>query len=91
MSPVNVAPDKFDHGMMAETHIVHYIDSYFSIVSESSITTRFITEKTYKPIYNFHPFIIICSARFLELLRDKNFSLLLTIYCGKELSIGTFL
>lgn len=70
---LDVAPDKFDGGMMAETHIVHYIDSYFSIVSESSITTRFITEKTYKPIYNLHPFIIIGSARFLELLRNKGY------------------
>ena len=70
---LDVEPSKFDKGMMAETHSSHYSDSYFSIVSESSITVRFITEKTYKPIYNLHPFIIIGPARFLELLRDKGY------------------
>ena len=63
---LDIEPSNFDKGMMAKTYSSHYLDSYFSIVSESSITTRFITEKTYKPIYNLHPFIIIGSARFLE-------------------------
>lgn len=70
---LDIEPSNFDKGMMAKTYSSHYLDSYFSIVSESSMTIRFITEKTYKPIYNLHPFIIIGPARFLELLKDKGY------------------
>jgi hypothetical protein len=51
----------------------HYTESFFSIVSETTLTNRFITEKTYKPILNMHPFIFIGPAKILELLKSRGF------------------
>jgi len=51
----------------------HYTESFFSIVSETTPMNRFITEKTYKPILNLHPFIVIGPAKILELLRNRGF------------------
>ena len=48
-----------------------YNNTYFSIVSETTAEDNvlFITEKTYQPIYNFHPFIIAGGWGTLDYLR----------------------
>lgn len=50
--------------------IEHYQNTYFSIVSETSVTSRFISEKTFKPIFNGHPFIIIGAPKMLQAIRN---------------------
>ena len=49
-----------------------YMNTYFSLVTESHVDEDilFITEKTYKPIVNLHPFIIAGSQGTLKYLRD---------------------
>ena len=54
----------------------YYADSYFSLVSETTFYTkyfyqnsRFITEKTYKPIAMKHPFVLITIPGSLEVLK----------------------
>jgi len=51
----------------------HYRNSFFSLVSEMSITTRFYTEKIYKPLLNGHPFLVLAGRGFLEGLRDDGY------------------
>lgn len=69
----DLKPDEFNRSVVFENNKEHYSSSYFSVVSETSLTTRFITEKTYKPIANCHPFIIIGSANLLTLLRQHGY------------------
>lgn len=52
---------------------LHYSVTYFSIISETMILKRFITEKVYKPIYNLHPFIIMGSHGILDILKKQGF------------------
>jgi hypothetical protein len=51
----------------------HYDRTFFSIVSEMSMTTRFVTEKTYKPIFNQHPFILIAAPGMLSYLKGQGY------------------
>ena len=54
----------------------HYDTSFFSVVNESqfgSYTHTFITEKTWKAIFNFHPFVIVGSPNSLKYLKEKGF------------------
>lgn len=52
-----------------------YNDTYFSIVSETRVDTEyfFISEKTYKPLAFYHPFVILGQSGILQHLRDNGF------------------
>jgi len=56
-----------------KTVIDHYAKTHLSLVSEMSITTRFFTEKIYKPILNRHPFLVLGGQGFLEALQNKGY------------------
>jgi|DEB0MinimDraft_6_1074348.scaffolds.fasta_scaffold07422_2 hypothetical protein len=49
-----------------------YKQAYFSVVTETSVAndTTFISEKTFKPIINGHPFIIIGNPKTLDTLHN---------------------
>lgn len=59
-----------------------YNDTYFSVVSETNFYTsiqpfeggRFFSEKTFKPIFNKHPFVLISPPKSLELLRSLGYA-----------------
>lgn len=75
--------DHKDPDLIAGLHPLHldspikktWTDTYFSVVSETSVepTHAFITEKTVKPIYFFHPFIIWGNPYTLRYLREIGF------------------
>lgn len=53
-----------------------YTESYFSIVTESDFSDGSIerfTEKVFKPIVNFHPFIVFGNPGTLRLLKEEGF------------------
>ena len=52
-----------------------YDNTCFSVVSESIVSNRimFITEKTYKPIAFYHPFLILGPMGILKALKDQGF------------------
>ena len=52
-----------------------YDKTFFSLVSETHFVWRckFLSEKTFKAIYNHHPFILIGDCNSLELLRSYGF------------------
>ena len=61
-------------------NINHYLDTYFTICTESHCEDRgesgnalAFTEKTLKPIMNFHPFILVANAGSLEYLKRYGF------------------
>jgi hypothetical protein len=61
-------------------NIRHYLDSYFTICTESHCENReesgnalAFTEKAWKPITNFHPFIFVANAGSLEKLKAYGF------------------
>jgi len=61
-------------------NIRHYLDSYFTICTESHFENREesgnaigFTEKIWKPITNFHPFICVGNAGSLEKLKECGF------------------
>lgn len=59
-----------------------YNETYFSVVGETNFYTtidgfekgRFFSEKTFKPIFNKHPFILITVPKSLELLRTLGYA-----------------
>jgi len=56
-----------------------YKDSYASLVTETIVDTYnkgvlFLSEKTYQPIYNLHPFINVGGAGILKYLRDSGYA-----------------
>ena len=54
----------------------HYDTSFFSIVNESlfgTFDTCTITEKTWKAVFNFHPFVIVGCRGALRYVREKGF------------------
>jgi hypothetical protein len=58
----------------------HYLDTYFTICTESHCSHReesgnalAFTEKTLKPIMNFHPFILVANAGSLKQLKEYGF------------------
>lgn len=73
--PIYLDKTDLDFGMTKQNNIYkdHYNKSYFSIVTETSMSTRFLTEKIYKPIFNKHPFVLLGADRVLEYLRDLGF------------------
>jgi len=64
---------EFTYHNQNKTVIDHYAKTHLSLVSEMSITTRFFTEKIYKPILNRHPFLILGGQRFLEILQSDGY------------------
>jgi GTPase SAR1 family protein len=52
-----------------------FLDSYISIVTETSfyIDNDFISEKIWKPLYQFHPFIVVGRPHLLNYLREIGF------------------
>jgi len=52
-----------------------FLDSYISIVTETSfyIDNDFISEKIWKPLYKFHPFIVVGRPHLLKYLKDIGF------------------
>jgi|TARA_B100000315_G_scaffold260675_1_gene323917 hypothetical protein len=60
--------------------ISHYLNTYFTICTESHFESREkngnaigLTEKTWKPILNFHPFILVANAGSLKQLKEYGF------------------
>lgn len=59
----------------------YYSETYFSVVSETNFYTsikdfepgRFFSEKTFKPIFYKHPFILVGPTRSLDLLRELKY------------------
>lgn len=66
-------PDSFNTTTVNKNILNHYCSTYFSIVSETNVTHRFVTEKTYKPIANLHPFLVLSAPGTLQLLRQKGY------------------
>ena len=58
-----------------------YRDTYFSVVTETNCltertynrTSRILSEKTFKPMVNGHPFILVSVPHMLRLLRDNGY------------------
>ena len=52
-----------------------YTKTFFSVITESiySENSLFIDEKTYKPIHNYHPFIILGTPHCLKKLKEWGF------------------
>ena len=52
----------------------HYNDAYWNYVTETGITSHpFLSEKTFKPIANFQPFLIMGDKHSLKLLHDLGY------------------
>ena len=69
-----------DDDLISQTRYNHfnpswYNDTYFSIVAETTIDLEylFISEKTYKPIAFYHPFILVAQPKILQHLRNNGF------------------
>lgn len=69
--PKNFTNSNFDK--VNETIDEHYSQTFFSLISETTVSSLFVTEKTYKPILNEHPFIIIGCLGILKYLRGLGF------------------
>jgi len=51
-----------------------YCNSYYSMVTETCVQDGiFVTEKTFKPIVNLHPFMVLGCPRLLEYLRKQGY------------------
>lgn len=60
-----------EHGRVIREH---YEDAYWNFVTETSICKNtFLTEKTFKPIAQLQPFVIIGSYKSLDLLHDLGY------------------
>ena len=70
---LDIPSDKFSLSVTDQTNFDHYGHTYFSVISETSITHRFVTEKIYKAFYNLHPFIVIGPPKMLQLLKEKGY------------------
>lgn len=77
LDDVYLKPDQEYEMMLNPTMDHYYVDTYFSVVTETThdreLEGRFITEKTFKPIALRHPFIMIGPARMLEALRELGY------------------
>jgi hypothetical protein len=73
--PIYLDKPNTEFGMVKQNNVYkdHYEKSYFSIVTETSMSTRFLTEKIYKPIFNKHPFVLLGADRMLDHLRQLGF------------------
>lgn len=64
--------EKNSHNLITYTEKNQFIDTWYSLVTETEISDHsiFLTEKTYKPILNLHPFMIWGSPFSLAYLRS---------------------
>ena len=67
-----------DHNLYATTVEKHFSDSYFNVVVETHMDVDqsggvFLTEKTFKPIKNCQPFLIVGAAGSIQQLRDMGY------------------
>ena len=60
----------------------HCDTSFFSIINEANYGYQecFLTEKTWKSIFNFHPFIIVGSPNSLKYLKERGFDIFEDIF-----------
>jgi hypothetical protein len=65
--------NNFSQNAVYNNAINHYSSTFFSVISETGLVYRFITEKIYKPMANLHPFILIGPPNMLSLLRSKGY------------------
>lgn len=67
--------NNLDYNLASNFDIEKHNDVYFSIVSETHVYDEivFFSEKTYKPIYALHPFIIWGNPGSLKVLRDLGY------------------
>lgn len=66
---------EINHVNLLQSTTKFYEETYFSVVSETNYYDflekgRFLSEKLFKPIANFHPFIIVSRPRSLEAIRS---------------------
>jgi hypothetical protein len=68
------AKDGIHHGYGWENH-KPYLDTYFSIVTETAFLnpTGYVSEKTWRPISFFHPFILVGSPGSLKFIKKFGF------------------
>jgi hypothetical protein len=70
---IDHSPDDFTIERVYSNKKNHHCQTFFSIVSETNVDVRFITEKTYRPIANYHPFIILGACGILKWLRQQGY------------------
>lgn len=51
-----------------------YNSTNFTVAAESSVTVPFVTEKTFKPISFYHPFMVLSGSGHLEILKSAGFA-----------------
>ena len=73
--PLRIADDDFKDTDWGTGPDKFYQDTFCSIITETYTAEPypFFTEKTFKPVAYFHPFIIDCNPGGLQLLRDMGF------------------
>lgn len=68
-----------NRAFMEDSIFPYYENSYFSIINETTFTTkydcdgRFLTEKTFKAIAYGHPFLLVAPPRSLDLLKSLGY------------------
>lgn len=70
------APEKrFKRQLVGPAPLPEYATSWFSVVTESHVSDRLhrITEKPFKPILNFHPYVVLGSLGSLGMIRAYGF------------------
>lgn len=75
--PMRIDMDGFDHNPCIDLNPSIYLDSWFTIITETTATDNedsvMITEKTFKPILSCHPFIVWGNRTLLRHLRELGF------------------
>lgn len=73
--PVTIEHDQWEGNDWSTGNDRYYQDTFCSIVTETYPAEQYpmFTEKTFKPIVFFHPFILDCPAGGLQLLKDMGF------------------
>jgi hypothetical protein len=74
--PATRSPRPFSGNMVKDQDMPEFDDCWFSVVTETEMLPRAsrITEKSLKPLANFHPFIIFGNLGALKLVRELGFS-----------------
>ena len=68
MLPINLTNEsgKYHPNDLKHLELHLFNDSYINIVVESVMSTNFLTEKTYKPIANLQPFVLVAGRHSLK-------------------------